>query len=177
MEGRICLADCTAGHERTSCWSVSRRKVWKRKCFLAGPQPLNREYLSETECVLRFFTFVSVNECVRQTHTACTSYMQLCATSRRAVDAPMVRLCAPSLTRKEAFCVSQGSYFADDAGKIDQYVREGVAYNGSIPLHQVLRRSRLRPCFLKVYQSRKCYANACISILLINRITKGKSSL
>jgi hypothetical protein len=31
-----------------------------------------------------------------------------------------------------------GSYFADDAGKIDQYVFEDQRYNAASPLHQVL---------------------------------------
>jgi hypothetical protein len=32
----------------------------------------------------------------------------------------------------------QGSYFADDAGKIDQYVVKDEQYNAALPLHQVL---------------------------------------
>ena len=50
-------------------------------------------------------------------------------------------------------CVSQGSYFADDAGKIDQYVWEDKVHTASNPLHQVLRRARLRLCFPKMRQS------------------------
>ncbi len=32
----------------------------------------------------------------------------------------------------------QGSYFSDDAGKIDQYVVKDERYNVALPLHQVL---------------------------------------
>ena len=39
----------------------------------------------------------------------------------------------------------QGSYFADDAGKIDQYVVEDQRYNAASPLHQVLTVSSLQP--------------------------------
>ena len=33
--------------------------------------------------------------------------------------------------------VEQGSYFADDAGKIDQYVTPDTAYSHANPLHKV----------------------------------------
>ena len=38
----------------------------------------------------------------------------------------------------------QGSYFADDAGKMDQYVEEDEGYNEASDLHKVLTLSSLQ---------------------------------
>ena len=67
-----------------------------------------------------------------------------CWTWRRAADAQGASVCSSA---SMPVCVVQGAYFADDAGKIDQYVKADAAHNASSPLHQVLKRSGLKLCF------------------------------
>jgi len=67
------------------------------------------------------FVCVCVCVCVR---------MCVCAHAR-------VCVCVCDCVCATCWLVEQGSYFADDAGKIDQYVTPDTAYSHANPLHKV----------------------------------------